>query len=54
MMSIEEVAVMTDVPDEVQRGAPFTMLAVHAIFESAFWRRLGGEGRAWLDALVRL
>lgn len=37
-----------------RRWAPLTMLAVHAVFESIFWRRLGGEGPAWLDALVRL
>jgi hypothetical protein len=34
--------------------APFRTLAVHAVFESVFWRRLGSEGFAWLEALVRL
>ena len=37
-----------------RRWAPYTMLAVHAIFESVFWRRLNGNGPEWLDALIRL
>ncbi|WP_374692041.1 hypothetical protein [Accumulibacter sp.] len=37
-----------------ERWAPFTMLAVHAIFESVFWRRLNGNGPEWLDGLIRL
>lgn len=37
-----------------ERWAPFTMLAVHAIFESVFWRRLNGNGPDWLDGLIRL
>jgi 3-methyladenine DNA glycosylase/8-oxoguanine DNA glycosylase len=37
-----------------QRWSPFTMLAIHAIFESIFWRRSNGEGLGWIDALIRL
>jgi len=37
-----------------KRWAPHTMLAVHAIFEAVFWRRLNGNGPEWLDALIRL
>lgn len=37
-----------------KRWAPYTMLAVHAVFESVFWKRAEGEGPAWLDPLVRL
>lgn len=37
-----------------RRWAPYTMLAVHAIFEAVFWRRLNGNGPEWLDALIRL
>lgn len=37
-----------------ERWAPFTMLAVHALFESIFWQREKGGGPEWLDALIRL
>lgn len=37
-----------------QRWSPFTMLAVHAVFESLFWRRERGDGPEWLDPLIRL
>ncbi|WP_305779092.1 hypothetical protein [Nocardia nova] len=36
------------------RWSPFTMLAVHAVFESLFWRRERGDGPEWLDSLIRL
>jgi len=36
------------------RWAPYTMLAVHAVFESVFWRRVQGYGPEWLDELIRL
>lgn len=36
------------------RWRPWTMLAVHAVFESVFWRRLCGSGPSWLDDLIRL
>lgn len=36
------------------RWAPRTMLAVHAVFESIFWRRAQGQGPEWLDELIRL
>lgn len=35
------------------RWAPFQMLAIHAIIESVFWRRLNGSGPEWLNALIR-
>ncbi|WP_156959712.1 hypothetical protein [Nocardia sp. BMG51109] len=37
-----------------KRWSPFTMLAVHAVFESLFWRRERGDGPEWLDPLIRL
>jgi len=37
-----------------ERWDPYTMVAVHAIFESIFWRRHRGYGPAWLDELIRL
>jgi 3-methyladenine DNA glycosylase/8-oxoguanine DNA glycosylase len=36
------------------RWSPYCMQAVHAIFESVFWRRMGGGGPTWLDELIRL
>jgi len=36
------------------RWAPYTMLAVHAVFEAVFWRRAQGQGPEWLDELTRL
>jgi 3-methyladenine DNA glycosylase/8-oxoguanine DNA glycosylase len=36
------------------RWAPYTMLAVHAVFEAVFWRRVQGQGPEWLDELIRL
>lgn len=37
-----------------KRWAPYTMLAVHALFEAVFWRREKGIGPEWLDGLVRM
>lgn len=37
-----------------ERWAPYTMLAVHAVFEAVFWHRSTGKGPAWLDELIRL
>jgi 3-methyladenine DNA glycosylase/8-oxoguanine DNA glycosylase len=37
-----------------KRWAPYTMLAVHAVFEAIFWRRVQGKGPEWLDELIRL
>lgn len=37
-----------------KRWAPYTMLAVHAVFEAIFWRRVRGRGPEWLDELIRL
>jgi len=36
------------------RWSPYTMLAVHAVFEAIFWRRAQGQGPEWLDELIRL
>ena len=33
--------------------APYTMLAVHAVFEAIFWCRVRGRGPEWLDELIR-
>lgn len=37
-----------------KRWAPYTMLAVHAVFEAIFWCRVQGKGPEWLDELIRL
>ncbi len=37
-----------------RRWAPHAMLAVHAVFETAFWARARGEGPEWLNELIRL
>ena len=36
------------------RWTPYTMLAVHAVFEAIFWRRVQGQGPDWLNELIRL
>lgn len=37
-----------------RRWAPFTMLALTAVFESVFWKRAGGSGPDWLEELILL
>lgn len=37
-----------------RRWAPFTMLALHALFESVFWKRAESVGPKWLEDLIRL
>jgi 3-methyladenine DNA glycosylase/8-oxoguanine DNA glycosylase len=36
------------------RWAPYTMLALHAVFENVFWKRAEGVEPKWLDDLIRL
>lgn len=38
----------------IARWSPYTMMAVHALFESVFWYRKNGDGPEWLDELIRL